>query len=186
MPANVIPFPSRRSEFDAVSEDWLTPEERAEAIANLAARYAEDTARENAARNNAREISPEAFAARVAYMAALEQPTPNADGVRIGDLFYGTWGYEQTNVDFFEIVALRGAHTAILRKIAGEYVGGYAMQGYVRPCRGEYIGDDTYTVRTRTQDWCGRPRLWIRHPTANGHILDRTTDDAEHAYSSYY
>ena len=142
-------------------------------------------ARENAARAF-RDLTPEAFAARAAYMAALEQPTPNAEGVRIGDLLYGTWGYEQTNVDFFEVVALKGAHTAILREITGEYVGGYAMQGYVRPCRGEYVGEETYTVRTKVSDWFGKPRLWIRHPTASGHMLDRTTDDAEHAYSSYY
>lgn len=182
-PGKVIPFP--RSEFDAVAEDWLTPEERAEATAALNAHYAEAAAREDAART-VRELTPEAFAARVAYMAALEQPTPNADGVRIGDLLYGTWGYEQTNVDFFEVVGLKGTHTAILRKIAGEYVGGFSMAGNVRPCRGKYIGDETYTVRTKTQDWYGKKRLWIRHPTATGHMLDRTDDDTEHAYTSYY
>lgn len=183
---NVIPFPGARLVGPIPQDDWLTDEQRAEAAANLAAHYAEQAAREDAARMDAREITPEAFAARAEYLNRLDQPTQNADGVRVGDLLYGTWGYEQTNVDFFEVVALKGTHTAILRKIAGEYVGGYAMQGHVRPCRAEYVGEETYTVRTRTQDWFGKSRLWIRHPTASGHMLDRTTDDAEHDYSSYY
>lgn len=134
----------------------------------------------------AREISLDALAARIAYQQRKQQPTPNAEGVRIGDLFYGSWGYEQTNIDFFEVVALKGKHTAVLREIAREYIGGYSMQGRVRPCRGEYIGDEQYTVRTKIVEWNGTDHLMINHPTAHGHTLDRTTDDAEHDYSSYY
>ena len=182
---NVIPFPARPAGPDAASENWLTDEQRAEGAANLEAHYAEQASREAAFRSEARELTPDAFAARVAYLNRLNEPTPNADGVRIGDLLVGSWGWEQTNVDFFEVVDLKGTHTAILRRIAGEYIGGFAMQGNVRPCRAEYVGEELHTVRTKTVDWYGKPRLMIKHPTASGHMLDRTTDDAEHAYSSY-
>ena len=32
----------------------------------------------------------------------------NKYGVKVGDVFYMNWGYEQTNVDFFQVVALVG------------------------------------------------------------------------------
>lgn len=33
----------------------------------------------------------------------------NKYGVKVGDIFYASWGYEQTNVDFFQVVALAGS-----------------------------------------------------------------------------
>lgn len=37
--------------------------------------------------------------------------------VKVGDIFYTSWGYEQTNVDFFQIIELRGASSAIVREV---------------------------------------------------------------------
>ena len=34
--------------------------------------------------------------------------TANKFGVKVGDLFYASWGYEQTNVDFFQVLELVG------------------------------------------------------------------------------
>ena len=33
----------------------------------------------------------------------------NEFGIQVGDIFKATWGYGQTNVDFFQVVALAGA-----------------------------------------------------------------------------
>lgn len=179
-------------EFPAVSVTYiknplgLTEEQQQQAAENLSAHYAEQAAREAAHRGNGREISLETFAARLEYQARREQPTPNADGVRIGDLFYGSWGYEQTNVDFFQVVALKGKHTAIIAKIAGDYVGGFSMSGNVRPCRDEFIDGEQYTVRTKTVDWFGEPRMMMKHPNVSNHNLSPITDDKEVGYSSYY
>lgn len=164
----------------------LTDEERQIADENRSRVYADQAARESAHRGKARELTPEAFAARVAYQDSLAQPTPNAEGVRVGDLFYGSWGYEQTNVDFFQVVALRGKHTAVLRRIAGEYIGGFSWMGNVRPCRDAFTGPEEYTVRTKIIEWYSKPRLILRHPTATGHLLDQIADDKEVNYSSYY
>lgn len=184
----VIPFPAAEaaSDFDKLNKGFLTEEERQQATENLAAHYAEQAAREAAYRANGREITLEQLAARLEYQARREQPTPNADGVRIGDLFYGSWGYEQTNVDFFQVVALRGKHTAVLARIARDYVGGFSMSGTVRPCRDEFVDGEQHTVRTKTVEWYGNTRLMMNHPTASGHKLDPITDDKEVAYSSYY
>lgn len=39
-------------------------------------------------------------------------------GVKVGDIFYTSWGYEQTNLDFYQVVGLVGKVTVKLRKIA--------------------------------------------------------------------
>ena len=33
----------------------------------------------------------------------------NEFGIQVGDIFKATWGYDQTNVNFFQVVALAGA-----------------------------------------------------------------------------
>jgi len=32
--------------------------------------------------------------------------TPDEAGVKVGDFFYGSWGYDQTNVNYFRVVGL--------------------------------------------------------------------------------
>ena len=41
----------------------------------------------------------------------------NKYGVKIGDLFYSSWGYEQTNVSFFQVVALSGDSSVRVREV---------------------------------------------------------------------
>lgn len=162
-------------------------EERAEIEARaIRAQEAAEHAREEREakeREEAREVDLESFAARIEYQRRRSEPTQNADGVRVGDLFYSSWGYEQTNVDFYEVVALKGKHTAVIRKISGEYIGGYSWSGEKRPERGHYTGEEI-TARTRTNTYYqpGRPQVRDRR---TDRWMDRTTDDARHSYSTY-
>lgn len=41
----------------------------------------------------------------------------NELGIKAGDIFYMSWGYEQTNVDFFRVKALRGKTQVILQEV---------------------------------------------------------------------
>ena len=41
----------------------------------------------------------------------------NKYGVKVGDLFYSSWGYEQTNVDFFQVIALVGESSVRVREV---------------------------------------------------------------------
>ena len=41
----------------------------------------------------------------------------NKYGVKVGDLFSASWGYEQTNVDFFQVVALVGESSVRVREV---------------------------------------------------------------------
>lgn len=62
-------------------------------------------------------------AARAAIDGKPTEDTPtkpkavNKYGVKVGDLFYSSWGYEQTNVDFFQIVEVVGASSVRVREV---------------------------------------------------------------------
>ena len=44
----------------------------------------------------------------------------NKYGVKVGDIFSASWGYEQTNVDFFQVVALVGESSVRVREVCPE------------------------------------------------------------------
>lgn len=163
--SKIIPFPA------APTETTIDKAYAALAAANRA-RAAAETAAAQDAQEEAAAYTPEAFAAIVAYLDARQQPTQNADGVHVGDIYYSAWGYDQTNVDFYQVVALKGKHTAVIRQIANDYLGGCKMQGMVRPRRNVFEGEATRTIRTAA------PRL-------DGHALFPTDDFREIAYSGY-
>ena len=41
----------------------------------------------------------------------------NKYGVKVGDLFSASWGYDQTNVDFFQVIALVGETSVRVREV---------------------------------------------------------------------
>lgn len=41
----------------------------------------------------------------------------NAFGVKVGDLFHSSWGYDQTNNDYFQVVALVGKSSVRVREV---------------------------------------------------------------------
>lgn len=41
----------------------------------------------------------------------------NEYGVSVGDIFYTSWGYEQTNVNFFQVVQLVGKMSVRVREV---------------------------------------------------------------------
>ena len=42
----------------------------------------------------------------------------NKYGVKVGDIFKSSWGYEQTNVDFFQVVELVGSCSVRIREVS--------------------------------------------------------------------
>ena len=60
--------------------------------------------------------------------------------VKVGDLFRTSWGYEQTNVEFFECVEVKGAFV-VVRQIGAESTETAWMQGTCSPKAGQFIGE---------------------------------------------
>lgn len=42
--------------------------------------------------------------------------------LKVGDILYSSWGYDQTNIDFFQVVEKKGAQTVVIRPIASKVV----------------------------------------------------------------
>ena len=66
---------------------------------------------------------------------------PALESVKEGDIYVASWGWEQTNIDAYQVVAKKGA-TVTLREIAVASVEGSEgfMSDRVVPVKGEFIG----------------------------------------------
>jgi len=68
--------------------------------------------------------------------------------IKVGDVFCYSWGWEQTNVDFYQIVSRKGKSTAVIRPIHLESVNETSWgSDEVIPCANDFIGEEEETVR---------------------------------------
>ena len=91
--------------------------------------------------------------------------------VKPGDIFRSMWGYDQTNIDYFQVVKLVGKTMVGIKAINAELVEttGY-MQGKVRPVK------DSFKVDVLLG---GKIDDVFRRRVSNGHLK---IDDVRHAY----
>lgn len=92
----------------------------------------------------------EAFANWRAYKARraverAERSKPHT--LKVGDILHTSWGYEQTNVEFFQVTRIVGPHTVELREIAQERSETGWLRGTCKPAPGKFLtprheGDD--------------------------------------------
>jgi hypothetical protein len=92
-------------------------------------------------------------------------PNPVDLGVKVGDIFYSSWGYDQTNVDFYEVVGLTGASVKV-REVAQERLSsdGYGSDQVV-PVPGDYIGEVMTKRISDERHWSGRASIKISQST---------------------
>lgn len=62
-------------------------------------------------------------------------------GWKVGDILYTNWGYDQTNVEYYQVTALIGRAMVEVREIAAESVGTGWLQGQSAPEAGRFIGE---------------------------------------------
>ena len=84
-----------------------------------AARIAIDTAEGNKATE----------APKATKKAAPQAEKANKYGVKVGDIFEASWGYEQTNVDFFQVIALVGESSVRVREVCPPMVEEIGISG---------------------------------------------------------
>ncbi len=107
----------------------------------------------------------------VRYQAKRRAETNKARALKAGDILSSSWGYDQTNVDFFQVTALVGKTMVEVRPISKESVTetGY-MQGKCTAAKDQFTGDATrhrVTDGTRVKIghrhaslWDGKPKHW--------------------------
>lgn len=55
---------------------------------------------------------------RMDYKKSRKVTADNPHGLKVGDILASSWGYDQTNVDFRQVVGLVGKSTVLLKSIA--------------------------------------------------------------------
>lgn len=98
-----------------------------------------------------------------------------AHGLGVGDILYNEWGYEQTNVSYFEVLRVPSGRSVVLREIKADRVEDQpmSMSGKSIPKPGEFVGNSKEQTRRATgfqrvgggrdcggdlQKWDGTPR----------------------------
>lgn len=76
-------------------------------------------------------------------------------GINVGDIFYNSWGYDQTNVDFYEVVRTTEKMVEI-KPIQSRVVEGGAYSQSVEPVRGSYRDYDVIIDTGRSSPY-GQP-----------------------------
>jgi hypothetical protein len=75
---------------------------------------------------------------------------------KVGDIFSDSWGYDQTNIDFYEVVAVKSASTIVIRQIAQDTEETGFMCGNTTPRPGEYTGE---RMEKRVQWYDGKAHI---------------------------
>ena len=120
---------------------------------------------------------------------SAQAPT-NKFGVQVGDIFYISWGYDQTNVNFFQVVALVGAVSVRIKEIHYDHVRTESyMSGYVVPVKdkfsscGIFIKDLENGDLKKVQPYSTADgRFYIK---VKDYYADPTTETAEHFKSTW-
>lgn len=90
--------------------------------------------------------------------------------LRVGSVLFNSWGYEQTNIDWYQVVEVVSAKTVVIRKIARHLIPGEGisdMSGYSTPHVNNFTGEpmrvraNSHGVSMRHghgSPWDGQPR----------------------------
>lgn len=119
----------------------------------------------------------------VAPVEPVETAKPEAEkfrAVAVGDIFVASWGYDQTNVDFYEVVRLTKTQ-AYIRPIGAASDDGGGYSGKKTPKKGAFTGEETrhavkYSWGTSSKD---EPYMKVE-----GHYA-RLWDGKPQSYTSY-
>jgi hypothetical protein len=100
--------------------------------------------------------------ARLDEAKAKRQSMKAADFYAVGDVLYNSWGYDQTNVDFYQVVQVLPRSIRV-RKIAKDYVEQRSMAGESTARVGHFIADPMLLTvnengNCRYSKWDGKPK----------------------------
>lgn len=81
----------------------------------------------------------QARADRKAEYKAKAKKASNNHGVKVGDVFRSSWGYDQTNVDYYQIISVSGKSATLCKIAQLSEADGY-LQGNCVPAPNQFIG----------------------------------------------
>lgn len=79
--------------------------------------------------------------------------------LKVGDVLESSWGYDQTNIDYYQVTKLVGAQSVEIRKIAKQSAEAGFMTGECVPAVGHFVGEAS---RHRVSDYGARNSVKVR------------------------
>ena len=73
-------------------------------------------------------------------------------GLKVGDVLSGSWGYDQTNVEFWEVTKLVGKRMVEIRELCCESIETGFMSGNAVPLPGQYTKKEARRVMVNEND----------------------------------
>lgn len=146
------------------------------------------------------ENGTEAVKASKAPAAKAAAAKVNKFGVKVGDLFYTSWGYEQSNVNFFQVVALAGESSVRVIEVTPPMISDEAVSsmaadrtyktkdvGILRPCScPSFVKDqekgDVKRLKSYAKDGKSHPQFLLSS-YASAYLCE---DDTKTLYESWY
>lgn len=109
------------------------------------------------------------FESRRARAAAKAADKAKPHGLQVGHVLVSSWGYEQTNVNFYQVTRVTGSRMVEVRAIRSVDAGATgSMSGYVVPAIDDFTGEP---MRKNADKWggvkisdCQRGSLWNGRP----------------------
>lgn len=121
----------------------------------------------------------------------------NKYGVKVGDIFLMTWGYDQTNNDFFQVVSLCGSNSVRVRSVCPKLIDRDGISGmsenrkFEIPQNGELLPVDERSIFVKDSEKGDIKRLQsygggVCYINIDGHHAHRITGESVTVYESWY
>ncbi|URC15246.1 hypothetical protein GD1_122 [Paraglaciecola Antarctic GD virus 1] len=104
------------------------------------------------------------------YEDAKAEVTSFVRDVEVGDILYSSWGWEQTNIDFYQVTKLVGAKSVEFREIGQDRTYDGQMCGSTKPVKDQFVGGmmkkqyGKYGAKISSfqtaRKWDGRSKSW--------------------------
>jgi len=112
---------------------------------------------------------------RLEYKEERKKVTSVPKSYEVGDIVYTSWGYEQTNLDFYQVVETRGAATVVVRPIGSRTIRETSWgSADVSPVKDAFIGEEIV---------CRSTYYGVK---IKGHHASKTSETGTHHSSWYY
>lgn len=84
-----------------------------------------------------------------------EEKNKEMDSIQVGTLLVYSWGYDQTNIDFYQVIEKKGK-TFKMRRICGTRLNEYtycSMSANVIPNKDDFFGDEIITKHSLSMEF---------------------------------
>jgi len=110
-------------------------------------------------------------------------------GFEVGQVYYSSWGYDQTNVDFYEVLEVKGK-SVLIQEIGAtmQHTEGYSsMAAMVIPDTENKVSDPVWRQIQFYLDNTNKPNFYIKMPKYSGrYSLYLYTKSDKGVYCSWY